>query len=220
MTGGSEPSGPPSRAADRAYNDLRSGILLGTYAPGSRLGELDLAEAVGVSRTPIREALSRLAADGLVELLPNRGARVSRWSTEGLRELYEIRGVLESFAAQKACANAITEDLEQLTALCDEMEEAAASGEMVQLADLNGSFHDRILELAGNERLSAMIRSVRQLPLVVRTFHDYDVEALARSMSHHREIVAAIRARDTEWAAAVMRSHIHAARDVLLASGS
>lgn len=205
------------RAADVAYAELRRMILSGDAAAGARLGEAELAETLGLSRTPVREALQRLNSDGLVEVLPHRGARVVRWSTEDLEEIFELRGLMEPYAAARAARRGVpAEALRELAACCDAMEAAAAEGDFQALAQLNDRFHGEVIALSGNRRLPALLKSVVHAPLVLGTFRRYDDAALRRSMGHHRELVSALRAGDPAWAEAVMRAHIRAAADHLI----
>ncbi|MBW8482827.1 GntR family transcriptional regulator [Actinomadura parmotrematis] len=206
-----------ARAADVAYAALREMILTGGAAAGSRLGEAELAGTLGLSRTPVREALARLGADGLVEVLPHKGARVVRWSAADLEEIFELRGVLEPYAAGRAARRGLPDGaLAELEAFCDGMEEAAAAGGFQRVAELNDRFHAAVIAASGNRRLPPLLTSVVHAPLVLGTFHRYDAASLARSMAHHREITAALRARDPAWAGAVMRSHIRAAAGHLI----
>ncbi|WP_436775859.1 GntR family transcriptional regulator [Yinghuangia sp. YIM S09857] len=210
-----------ARAADRAYELLRAGILDGRYAPGERLGEADLADATGASRTPVREALRRLEVEGLVEVAPHRGARVTQWSRADVQEIYDLRLLLESFAAERAAARIGDEDVARLRALTREMDAAARSGvtrDLERLAALNTEFHGLIRAAAASPRLQSMLGAVVQMPLVLTTFHRYSEDDLARSSAHHRELVDALAARDPEWARSVMRSHVAAARSSLLQS--
>ena len=211
------------RATDEAYSALRAAILSGEVAPGDRLGEVELAEQLGVSRTPVREALRRLAADGLVEVLPNRGARVAQWTTEDLEEIYDLRAMLESHGAARAAERIDPADLPELHRLCTEMEACAERGrkrDLDRLAELNAELHRRVVDAAASPRLATLIAAVVQVPLVMRTFQRYDADALRRSLGHHRELVAALAAQDGEWARSVMRSHVLAAKAVLLAAAS
>ncbi|RSN44443.1 MULTISPECIES: GntR family transcriptional regulator [Actinomadura] len=201
-----------ARAADVAYDAVRRMILSGDAAAGSRLGESELAETLGLSRTPVREALQRLGSDGLVEVLPHRGARVVAWTREDLAEIFELRALLEPYAAARAAR--IGRDaavLADLAALCDAMEAAAADRDLGALARLNSGFHAAVIDASRNRRLPGMLASVVHAPLIVGTFRRYDAAELDRSMNHHREIVAAIAAGDPDWAEAVMRAHIRAA---------
>ncbi len=200
------------RAADTAYEAVRRMILSGEAAPGTRLGETELAETLGLSRTPVREAIQRLGADGLVEVLPHRGARVVLWSARDLEEIFELRTLLEPYAVARAARIGLEAPvLAELRDLCSAMEGAAAEGEVALLARLNSHFHEALIDASGNSRLPGMLTSVMHAPLILGTFHRYDAETMARSMGHHREVVDAITARDPEWAASVMRSHLRAA---------
>ncbi len=205
-----------SRAADLAYSELRRRILAGAMPPGTHLGEADLAGSLGVSRTPIREALQRLRADGLVDLLPHRGAQTVSWTLAELTDVFELRALLEPYgAAQAASRRPSGAELATMTWLCEQMETAAAAADHARVAELNTSLHGRILAAAGNPRLTDMVRAIVLVPVVIGTFARYDADSLRRSMQHHRELVAALRAADPAWAESVMRSHIRAAADVL-----
>jgi DNA-binding GntR family transcriptional regulator len=213
-----------TQAADRAYSALRGGILDGRYGSGERLGEIEVADELGLSRTPVREALRRLGSEGLVEVQPHRSARVRAWTTQDLAETYELRALLEGLAARRAAARVEPGMLAELDDLADRMLAADPSrghrppGEFTELAALNGRFHGIITAAAGSAQLAATLAGLVQLPLVMRTYHRYTPAALARSHAHHRELVDALRAGDGAWAESVMRSHVLAARAVLLDS--
>jgi DNA-binding GntR family transcriptional regulator len=213
-----------TQAADRAYAALRAGILDGRYGPATRLGEIEIAAELGLSRTPVREALRRLGSEGLVENLPNRGARVRSWSADDLDEGYELRAVLEGLGARRAAARVTPEQLDRLASLADAMVTVDPSlgrrppGDFAELAALNAEFHALIVSASGSGRLGETLAAVVQMPLVLRTYRRYTPEALARSHAHHHEIVDALRAGDGTWAESVMRSHVLAARSVLLRS--
>lgn len=213
-----------SQAADRAYAALRTGVLDGRYSFGERLGEIEVAAELGTSRTPVREALRRLGSEGLVELLPNRGARVRTWTAQDLEETYELRAVLEGLGARRAAGLVGSDVVDELAGLADEMVGVDPSlghrpaGDFADLATLNSRFHSLIVEAAGSAQLAATLVGLVRLPLVMRTYRRYTAQALARSHAHHHEIVDALRAGDGAWAESVMRSHVLAARAVLLAS--
>ena len=145
-----------TQAADRAYAALRAGILDGRYGPGARLGEIEVAAELGLSRTPVREALRRLGSEGLVENLPNRGARVRSWSADDLDESYEVRAVLEGLGARRAAARVTREQLDQLAGLADQMVGVDPSlghrppGDFGELAALNAEFHALIVSASGS----------------------------------------------------------------------
>ncbi|MCF2531499.1 GntR family transcriptional regulator [Yinghuangia soli] len=209
------------RAADHAYEVLRAGILDGSFGPGERLGESELADATGTSRTPVREALRRLEAEGLVEVAPHRGARVTNWTRADVAEIYDLRLILESFAAERAATRVTDADVTRLRELSAAMEAAAAPGEdrdLELLARLNTEFHMLIRTAADSPRLLTMLGAVVQMPLVLTTFHRYAESELARSAAHHRDLVDALEARDARWAQSAMRAHVAAAKSSLLRS--
>lgn len=207
------------RAVDRVYSHIRDGIIAGTYAPGARLGEVDIAELTDTSRTPVREALRQLEMEGLVEVVPHRGARVYTWTADDLEEIYDLRMTLEAMAAARAARRIGDKDIDRLSELCDLMESAAANGQQLDLmAQLNDEFHAIVRTAAASTRLLTMLGAVIQFPLVMRTFHRYAPADVARSHAHHRDLVAALASGDEIWADSVMRAHVRAAKHVLLQS--
>jgi DNA-binding GntR family transcriptional regulator len=205
------------RAADLAYERIRQGILDSRWASGEHLRENELAEITGVSRTPVREALRRLEADGLVTLVPNLGARVNAWGEQDLDEIFGLRTVLESHAVLLAAQRISLPQLAELFRLCVAMEDLVAAYPDVnhqELSVYNDQFHGLLLEASGNRRLQLLLKQVVEMPLVVRTFVRYSRRDLSRSMAHHREITEALSAGDGRWAAAVMESHVRAGRAV------
>ena len=208
----------------RTYDELRSAILRGRYPTGTRLPEEELAQAFGVSRTPVREALRSLHAEGLVEFVPNRGAHVATWTQEELQEIYDLRALLESRGAELATPRITEQSIDRLRSLAAEMEAlvpsldgSERSDEQVQdrISELNNEFHQAILQAAGSRQIVTLMSNVVHVPLVRRTFRSYDAAALARSFAHHRELIAAFEARDPLWAGSVMRTHVYTARAVL-----
>ncbi|MGY1592325.1 GntR family transcriptional regulator [Geodermatophilus sp. SYSU D00708] len=198
---------------------LRDMIMGGDLRPGARLGEVELAERLGVSRTPVREALSRLAAEGLVELVPNRGARVATWTVAELEGVFDLRSSLEPQLTAHAVPNATPADVDALDALATRMHEVGSPGpgqDLEALVPLNRAFHDRLVALAGHPTLASALAAAIHPPIVRRNFLTYDEASLRRSLAHHSEIVAALRAGDPEWARAVMTSHIANARAVMV----
>lgn len=203
----------------RTVAALRDLILHGGLAPGARLAEVELAERLGVSRTPVREALGRLAAEGLVELVPNRGARVASWSVTELEGVFELRAAIEPRLTALAVPRASPADVLALDALADAMSAVGRPGphrDLDALVPLNRDFHDRLVALADHPAMAAALASAVHPPIVVRNFHAYDDASLRRSLAHHAEIVAALRAGDPAWARAVMTAHIHNARAVMV----
>jgi DNA-binding GntR family transcriptional regulator len=206
-------------SAERVAHDLRTGILHGRLAAGARLGEVELAERLGVSRTPVREALTRLAAEGLVEIAPNRGARVATWTVAELEGVFDLRASLEPQLTGLAVAGAAPADVEALDGLAQRMLAVGTPGpdqDLDALVPLNRAFHDRLVALADHPTLATALAAAIHPPIVRRNFHTYDEASLRRSLAHHAEIVAAVRAGDAAWARAVMTAHISNARSVMV----
>lgn len=206
-------------SAGRTAEAVRDLILRGDVPPGARLGEAELAERLGVSRTPVREALSRLAAEGLVEIVPNRGARVASWSVRELEGVFDLRIALEPRLTGLAAPRASAADADALDDLAEQMSRAGAPGpaqDLDAVVPLNRAFHDRLITLADEPALAAALAAAVRAPIVLRNFHTYDGASLRRSLAHHHEIVAAVRAGDPVWAEAVMTAHIRNARAVMV----
>ncbi|MHA6784539.1 GntR family transcriptional regulator [Pseudonocardia saturnea] len=201
-----------TRASERATGAVRELILRGDFAAGARLGEVELAERLGVSRTPVREALARLASEGLVEIVPNRGARVSSWSVAELEEVFDLRAALEPRLTALAVPNAGPADVDAL----DDLAQRMLAADLDDLVPLNRAFHGRLVALAAHPAMAGALAGAIHAPIVLRNFHAYDDASLRRSLAHHVEIVAAVRAGDPVWAQAVMTAHIHNARAVMV----
>ncbi len=202
----------PGHASDHAYRLIRSQILSGERAGGDWLREGDLADLIGVSRTPVREALRRLTAEGLVHYKRNQGVRVAVWTAEDLDEIFSLRSVLEPWACRLAATSGSV-DLEELDRLADDMDSAGGGStpDVDRITELNNRFHRLILQASRNRRLGSVVSSVVQVPLVWQTFSHYSETDLRRSLAHHHELVAALAAGDPDWAESVMRSHVRAA---------
>jgi DNA-binding GntR family transcriptional regulator len=203
-------------ASDRAVDQLRERILDGEYIPGERLGEVDLAEKLGVSRTPVREALRRLAAEGLVDITTNKGARVIEYPRHDLDMIFDIRGRVEGLAARSAATAATAAEIDELEEIATVLKARSEANELNEVYRLNAEFHSTLNGLAGSQVLTNTVGQLIHSPVLLRTLHSFDPVARQRSAGHHLEIVAALRARDPEWAEAVMRAHLLAARASLL----
>ncbi|MGY1619006.1 GntR family transcriptional regulator [Geodermatophilus sp. SYSU D00691] len=206
-------------SAERTLATLRELILDGDLRPGTRLGEVELAERLGVSRTPVREALTRLAAEGLVDLARNRGARVATWTVAELEGVFDLRASLEPRLTGFAVTRATPQDVDDLEELAQRMLVVGLPGpgqDLDALVPLNRAFHDRLVALADHPALATALAAAIHPPIVLRNFHTYDEASLRRSLAHHAEIVAAVRAGDAEWARAVMTAHISNARAVMV----
>ncbi len=211
------------RASDFAYSSIRQGLAAGRWAPGSHLRESELAAELGISRTPVREALRKLASEQLVSFEPHLGVRVAGWSNHDIEEIFALRVELESYAAGQAARHANPVQVAELRGLAEDIEKAAFGGrepDYVRITELNNRFHSLIVAAAGNQRLVGLVVTLVEIPLVVRTFARFDRQELARSVSHHFDLVEAIGGGNADWAVAVMRAHIHAGRQVMLGTSA
>ncbi len=210
-------------SSERVATRVRDMILDGRLAPGARLGEAELAGHLGVSRTPVREALSRLGAEGLVEHVPNRGARVATWTVAEIESVFELRSALEPRLTALAVAAATEQDIDTLADLAEQMLAVGLPGPQQDLdavVPLNRAFHDHLVRLADHSALASALATAVKAPMQRRNFATYDERTMRRSLAHHVEIVDAIRAGDPVWARAVMTAHIHNARAVMVRAAS
>jgi len=196
-------------ATSLAYSTIREQILSGELTGGQRLREDELATMIGVSRTPVREALRSLAAEGLLRYERNRGVRVESWTLQDLEEVHALRSLLEPYATALAATSGHL-DITELARLADEMDEVVSQPrlDINRITEINNQFHDTIMEGSGNQRLHALVNSIVQVPRVRRTFAQYTPQDLRRSSAQHREIVDALRSGDSVWAESVMRAHM------------
>jgi DNA-binding GntR family transcriptional regulator len=204
-----------AKAAEKAYTLIRDRIISGEYPPALRLTEQEIADASGVSRTPVREALRRLQSEGFVQVSANLGAVVIELSERDANDVFELRALLEPYGAARAAQRITAEGVEELRSLAQAQYEACRDRKrdfVERVGALNSSFHRTLHGFADNPRLTMLLPALIEAPLVMRTFAKYDSAELLRSASHHLEIVDALEARDAEWAKAIMRSHIHAAK--------
>jgi DNA-binding GntR family transcriptional regulator len=210
---------PLTRNASSAATELiRQAIIDGRLPPGRRLKEEELARELGISRTPVREALLMLHAEGLVDNAPNRGAAVRSHSVEDLDDLYQLRALLEGYSTRRAASRLSDDEIRELRESCERFNDLLdTDADMSELVHENLHFHQTILDSAGSPRLIAMVRQVIELPLVYRSYVWYSAEQQRISGHYHVQITRALEARDAERAELVMKEHVFEARDLLLA---
>ena len=202
---------------------LRALILTGEYGPEERLIEEQLAERLGVSRTPVRQALTMLEAEALVELAPNRGATVRSFTVADVWDIYDLRAVLEGHAARRAAGRIQRDELARLGVLAAEMEGLAGRfvdhGEEIRtLVALNQEFHGAIVEASRNKRLFRLINRTVEIPLMFKAFFWYTPHERVISNHYHRQILHALEEGDADRAEIVMREHVYEGRDFVIAS--
>ncbi len=181
--------------SEQVYRAVRTRIMEGALAPGSFLREKDL-ESMGVSRTPIREALGRLASEGFLERLPHRGFRVPEESLGNLLELYPIVASLELLAGRLALEQFTPADLAELKSVNGRLAEARDRGDVRAMLDLNHAFHRLITERGGNRRLALMLDDLRSQLTRLELWYYSGRDRTQRSIREHEEIIAAIERGD------------------------
>lgn len=186
-------------------------FVAGHYGPGEKLNEAELAARLGVSRTPIREALVTLAGTGVVTIEKNKGARVSEYTRDSVEAIYAARSLLEPEAAKLATGHVTQSDLAELREMAQRMHDKILdSADLSEIAVLNNAFHTAILLRCPNGRMADMAIGMLKPVVAARTFRGYTPAELIRSASHHLEIVDALESGDGEWVEAIMRAHIRA----------
>lgn len=196
-------------------DELRKLVITGELAPGTRLVEDRLAESLGVSRNPVREALQALAGEGFVELSPRRGAVVARVSRQQAEDLFDVRAALESLAARLAARSAGPAGAARLRAVLQQARDATEAGDLDGVAGLNSDFHSAVVELGGNDYLALLVS-----PMARRVQWVFRASAAQRgphSWREHEELLHAIEAGDEDHAAALAVAHVRAARASYLA---
>jgi DNA-binding GntR family transcriptional regulator len=211
--------GPPlSRSASAAASEvIREAIIDGRLGPGARLKEEELARELGMSRTPVREALLLLQSEGLVESIPRRGATVRSYAVDDLDDMYQLRAVLEGYAARRAATRISADVVALLEESCARFDRLRAEDGLRDLVKENLFFHNVILDAAGSDRLVPLVRKVIELPLVYRSFYWYSPEQKLISQHYHRQLTRALGAGEAKRAEMIMTEHVLEARDFLLA---
>ena len=189
---------------------LRKKILRGELQPGERLMEISLANALGVSRTPIREAIRMLEHEGLVVMRARRGAQVAKITTQELNDVLEVRKSLETLAIRKACERMTEEDFRKLRAAADAFDELVRSdkADLTELAEADVTFHDAIYEGTRNRRLIQILGNLREQMYRFRIEYLKEGDVRENLAEEHEEILKAIEARDAERAVRLISEHI------------
>jgi DNA-binding GntR family transcriptional regulator len=194
---------------ERAYEHLKASILSGRFNPGERLAEEHLAKELGISRTPIREALHKLESEGLIKPLASRGFVASQDSKDDIEELFEIRAVLEGYALRLICGRITDTVLAQLEETVEKGEEALRRHGLDEIFQWNTRFHDTLHDLITDKRrLYHQMVTMRQYVLRYRKNTLQYPDGGARTVDGHRKILLALRLRDPDLCERVMREHI------------
>jgi DNA-binding GntR family transcriptional regulator len=212
------PVEPSSTAMQRVYEYVRDCILNGTFVAAERLGEANIARELGVSRTPVREALRNLAADGFIELRPHAGAIVRPWNLDELLSSFIIRADIEAQAAAHAAKRIAADEIEELAALCDLMEKPDNRDEALapqSRSTLNRQFHVRILQISRLAHAERTATQLMDLAVLTMTFNRFDRKEVDRSNGDHHVLLRAFRLKDELLAHSIMRTHILTAAAIL-----
>ena len=195
---------------------IRDAILRGRLRPGERLKEDVIARELAVSRTPVREAIAMLQAEGVLEAPQHRGAQVRSYSPSELEEIYDLRSILEGYAACRAATRITRPELARLRRSCEAMEKLRPD-DLEHLVRENGIFHDTILDAADAGRLNSMVNQIRAVPLIYQSYAWYTPEQLKLSLEYHWRVLDALEKNDADRAERDMRHHLTNAREALIA---
>lgn len=193
---------------DVVFKTLRQGILTGELKPGERLMEIHLANKLGVSRTPIREAIRKLELEGLVTMIPRRGAEVAQITEKSMKDVLEVRKVLDNLSVELACERITEEEKEMLKNACVDFEEAVKTGDFAKIAKTDVAFHDIIVTATRNIRLSQMVNNLAEQMYRYRFEYIKDSSQHARLVQEHEEICQGILAGDKKKALEAIEAHI------------
>ena len=196
---------------DQVYQILRDEICAGKYAPGSWLQETELTEYLGVSRSPVREALRRLVADGLLMEIPNKGVFVKEFTCRDIDEIFDMRVMLESYAIRKSRSRMTSARLQKLFDILEELEHTHAAQELAVYTQSDEILHNRIVELSENSLVISTYDRVRSMNQQFRVLSLSSHRRFDESLEEHRQIVQSLAVGDVETACATNPRHLELA---------
>ncbi|MGN1377531.1 MAG: GntR family transcriptional regulator [Dorea sp.] len=194
---------------DVVFNTLRQAILRGELKPGERLMEIQLANKLGVSRTPIREAIRKLELEGLVLMIPRKGAEVADISEKSLRDVLEVRKALEELAVQLACDKIKKEEIEDLKKAAEDFKKILKSRDITEIAEADVRFHDIIFMATDNQKLVQLLNNLREQMYRFRVEYLKNEEVHPQLIAEHEKIIEHIMERDKAKASAIVSEHIN-----------
>ena len=211
---------PKARLNDSVYDVIRENILSQVFAPGQRLILEELAQQLGVSMTPLKDALNRLAVEGLIEIVPRRGTYVTGLNRAEIAETFEVRCALEVMAVQKFLERASERELQEIAAMVDQLDELAKATDKSAIyqnyVSIDHAMHHRIVELSKNQRLLAAHEREHTHTFMARARYGTFEESLDQAQNEHRALLDAILARNVPQAQAILTEHIQRAKNSLL----
>ena len=193
---------------DVVFQTLRQAILKGELKPGERLMEIQLAQKLGVSRTPVREAIRKLELEGLVLMIPRKGAEVAEITIKDLEDVLEVRAALEELAVCDACENITEEQILALKEAADNFQAALESDDLVKCAETDMAFHEIIYSATNNKRLLQILNNLREQMYRYRMEYVKDIRQRSNLVEEHRELLDAISSRDSIKAKELTKTHL------------
>lgn len=193
---------------DVVFNTLRQAILTGELKPGERLMEIHLANRLGVSRTPIREAIRKLELEGLVTMIPRRGAEVAQITEKSMNDVLEVRRAMDALCVELACDRITQDELEELKKACDSFEQAVKTGDAKKIAQADVALHNIIVQATGNQRLVQLVNNLSEQMYRYRFEYIKDSSQHENLVEEHRIIYESIVRKDKETASQAAKMHI------------
>ena len=193
---------------DVVFNTLRQAILRGELKPGERLMEIQLANKLGVSRTPVREAIRKLELEGLVLMVPRKGAEVAEITEKSLKDVLEVRKALEELAVQLACEKITKEDIQELEKAGEDFKKVLKSRDITEIAEADVRFHDVIYMATDNQKLISLLNNFREQMYRYRVEYLKKEEVHTQLIAEHDAIVESVAKRDKERATSIVCQHI------------
>jgi len=205
--------------SERAYQTIREAILSLQFKPGVYISIQELSDQLGVSRTPVRDALLRLEKDGLVSIVPYKGAYVSKISSQDIKEVMELRILLESYAAKKAAKLLSPDELAQAEEILERSEMAYNDGQYIEAANIGHHIHELILSKVHNDRFTKILERLdTHYERIRQRSTELQGDRLKKSMDQHRRLIEALKKADVDEAGTVMANHLSSVRDDVLSS--
>ena len=193
---------------DVVFNTLRQAILRGELKPGERLMEIQLANKLGVSRTPIREAIRKLELEGLVLMIPRKGAEVAEITEKNMQDVLEVRKALEELAAGLACERITKTQIEEMKVAAKAFEDSLKNEDVTKIAEADVNFHDIIFTATDNQRLITLLNNLREQMYRFRVEYLKQKECYPQLLDEHERMIVAISRRDKEEARRIVGRHI------------
>ena len=193
---------------DVVFNTLRQAILRGEFKPGERLMEIQLANKLGVSRTPIREAIRKLELEGLVLMIPRKGAEVAEITEKNMQDVLEVRKALEELSVQLACERITPEQVEEMKMAAEDFRKVLKSGDVTKIAEADVKFHDIIFAATNNQRLITLLNNLREQMYRFRVEYLKQKECYPQLLEEHDKLIALISGGEVEEACELMGCHI------------